>query len=40
VQIYEPGDNDSVSPPDDVPPADDPDDPVPPEPGEDETGHR
>ena len=38
VQIYEPGDNDSVSPPDDVPPADDPEDPVPSEPGEDETG--
>lgn len=37
VQIYESGEDDPVSPPDDVPPADDPDDPVPPEPGEDET---
>ncbi len=37
VQIYEPGEDDPVNPPDDVPPADDPDDPIPPEPGEDET---
>jgi len=37
VQIYEPGEDDPVSPPDDVPPPDDADDPVPPKPGEDET---
>lgn len=37
VQIYEPGEDDPVSPPDDVAPPDDPDDPVPPQPGEDET---
>ncbi|MGP1678444.1 MAG: EcoAI/FtnUII family type I restriction enzme subunit R [Burkholderiales bacterium] len=37
VQIYEPGEDDPVSPPDDVPPTDDPDDPIPPEPGENET---
>ena len=37
VQIYEPGEGDPVSPPDNVAPPDDPDDPVPPEPGADET---
>ena len=37
VQIYEPGDDDPVAPPDHTPPTDDEDDPVPPEPGEDET---
>ncbi len=37
VQIYEPGEGDSVVPPDDVPPGDDDDDPIPAEPGEDET---
>ena len=37
VQIYEPGENDPVSPPDDVSPPNDPDDPLPPGPGEDET---
>ena len=37
VQIYEPGEDDPVSPPDDVPPPNDPDDPIPPEPGADET---
>ncbi len=37
VQIYEPGEDDPINPPDDVAPSDDPDDPVPPEPGEDET---
>ena len=37
VQIYEPGDGDPIIPPDDVPPADDKDDPIPPEPGDDET---
>jgi type I restriction enzyme R subunit len=36
VQIYEPGDADPVSPPDDVPPTADGEDPVPPEPGTDE----
>ncbi len=36
VQIYEPGENDPVAPPDDVPPPDDTDDPIPPEPGEGE----
>ena len=37
VQIYEPGDGDPIIPPDDVPPTDDKDDPIPPEPGDDET---
>lgn len=36
VQIYEPGEDDPVAPPDDVPPLSDPEDPVPPEPGDDE----
>jgi len=36
VQIYEPGEGDPVTPPDDVPPTNDGDDPIPPEPGEDE----
>jgi type I restriction enzyme R subunit len=34
VQIYEPGENDSITPPDDIPPPDS--DPVPTQPGEDE----
>ncbi|RIV77647.1 EcoAI/FtnUII family type I restriction enzme subunit R [Burkholderia pseudomallei] len=39
VQIYEPGEDDPETPPDDVPPLNDNDDedPIPPEPGEDET---
>ena len=37
VQIYEPGEGDSITPPEDVPPRDDADEPIPPEPGEDET---
>src|SRR5882757_1889661 len=37
VQIYEPGPDDPPVPPDDVPPADDDEDPIPPEPGADET---
>ncbi len=37
VQIYEPGEGDPITPPEDVPPRDDADDPIPPEPGEDET---
>ena len=37
VQIYEPGTDDPVTPPDDVPPPDNGDDPIPPEPGENET---
>ena len=36
VQIYEPGEDDPITPPDDVPPPNDGEDPVPPEPGEDE----
>jgi type I restriction enzyme R subunit len=36
VQIYEPGEDDSVTPPDAVPPPLDEEDPLPPEPGEDE----
>jgi type I restriction enzyme R subunit len=36
VQIYEPGDGDPITPPDDVPPSADPEDPIPAEPGEDE----
>jgi type I restriction enzyme R subunit len=39
VQIYEPGEGDPETPPDDVPPLNDDydEDPIPPEPGEDET---
>ena len=36
VQIYEPGEDDPVTPQDDLPPIADPEEPVPPEPGEDE----
>jgi len=36
VQIYEPGENDSIVPPDDVPPTDENGNPVPPQPGADE----
>ena len=36
VQIYEPGQNDPIVPPDDVPPVDENGNPVPPQPGEDE----
>lgn len=36
VQIYEPGENDPVAPPDDVPPIVDGEEPVPPKPGDDE----
>jgi type I restriction enzyme R subunit len=36
VQIYEPGADDPITPPDDVPPAADEDDPIPPEPAADE----
>ena len=36
VQIYEPGENDPVNPPDDVPPTSDEEEPIPPEPGADE----
>src|SRR6202140_3322638 len=36
VQIYEPGDDDPITPPDDAAPLPDEDDPVPPQPGEDE----
>jgi type I restriction enzyme R subunit len=36
VQIYEPSEQDPVTPPDDVSPSIDPEDPIPPEPGEDE----
>ena len=35
VQIYEPGEDDPITPPDDIPPTDE--DPIPPEPAEDET---
>ena len=37
VQIYEPGEDDPIVPPDDAPPTGDDEDPLPPEPGEDET---
>ncbi len=37
VQIYEPGENDPVAPPDNVPPIIEGEDPVPPEPGDEET---
>ena len=36
VQIYEPGEDDPVTPPDYLPPVNDPDDPIPPEQREDE----
>jgi type I restriction enzyme R subunit len=36
VQIYEPGENDPVNLPDDVPPTSDEEEPIPPEPGADE----
>jgi type I restriction enzyme R subunit len=36
VQIYEPGEDEPVTPPDDVPPPEDPENPIPPTPGEDE----
>ncbi len=36
VQIYEPGEGDPITPPDDVPPISDAEDPVPPDPGDDE----
>ncbi|MBX3324754.1 MAG: DEAD/DEAH box helicase family protein [Nitrospira sp.] len=36
VQIYEPGKDDPVSPPDDLPPSGDEDDPIPSKPGDDE----
>jgi type I restriction enzyme R subunit len=36
VQIYEPGDDDPITPPDDVPPTGDDGESIPPEPGEDE----
>jgi type I restriction enzyme, R subunit len=36
VQIYEPGQNDPIVPPDDVAPVDENGDPIPPQPGEDE----
>lgn len=36
VQIYEPGENDPISPPDDVPPTGDDEQPIPPTPGDDE----
>lgn len=36
VQIYEPGEGDPVTPPDDVPPTDDGEEPIPPKPGDDE----
>ena len=37
VQIYEPGEDESLTPPDDVPPTGDKEDPIPPKPGDDET---
>lgn len=37
VQIYEPGEGDPVTPPDDVPPTPGGEDPIPPQPGEGET---
>jgi type I restriction enzyme R subunit len=37
VQIYEPGEGDPVTPPDDVPPTGDEEDPIPAAPGDDET---
>jgi len=37
VQIYEPGEADPITPPDDAPPTDEAGEPLPPEPGDDET---
>lgn len=37
VQIYEPGEDDPVTPPDDLPPTAEVEDPIPPQPGDDET---
>lgn len=37
AQIYEPGEDDPITPPDDAPPAADDDEPIPPEPAADET---
>ncbi len=37
VQIYEPDEDEPITPPDDVPPVDDVDDPIPPTPSDDET---
>lgn len=37
AQIYEPGENDPMAPPDDVTPPRDEEDPIPPQPGEEET---
>ncbi len=37
VQIYEPGENDPITPPDAAPPVGEDEDPIPPEPGDDET---
>ena len=37
VQIYEPGEDDPIAPPDDAPPPEDDEAPIPPEPAEDET---
>ena len=37
VQVYEPGKDDPITPPDDAPTVEDGDTPIPPEPGEDET---
>ena len=37
VQIYEPGDDEPILPPEDISPNGDSDDPIPPEPGDDET---
>jgi type I restriction enzyme R subunit len=37
VQIYEPGDDDPITPPDDVPTTDDREEPIPPQPDDDET---
>jgi len=36
VKIYEPGDDDPITPPDDVPPTGDDGEPIPPQPGDDE----
>ena len=36
VQIYEPGEDEPITPPDNVPPTDDEDEPIPPKPGNDE----
>jgi hypothetical protein len=40
VQIYEPGEGEPITPPDDAPPSGEGEDAIPPTPGEEEVSHR